>query len=389
MARFSVILPTFRRNKSGLLAKAIESVLAQEYRDFELLVVDDGSTDGSAETIQVFAKHDTRVRHVRFDINVGLPALTCVRALLESDGEFIAWMFDDCEWDARYLSEMSAQLDANPHVGIIYAQCVAHFPNDSRIVGDLLDRDRLLAGHNHIPNGATIVRRSVFYDVGWYDPRIVLVRNNDWDFLRRAMLAGVEFLHVPKPLTHEYGVGLSDSLGNSYDTNYDVVSAFVNSDRRDELQPEKIAGFDVISLPYGVALEGDVLQTYLRILLEFAIRSWRESLFERVANSDIFRPLGVSLSTQAEQIRWWETNTSARYRKELLEKDQYIKKQQDYTDEQHAYARRLHAYIDEKHAEVGERDAAIRKLQLELRSSPIRSLVSAICGRIGRFVRRA
>jgi glycosyltransferase involved in cell wall biosynthesis len=89
MPTVTVLLPTFARNKSGHLARSIQSVIDQTYRDFELIVVDDCSTDGSRETIQDFAARDPRVKTLRFDINTGMPAFTTGVAASRSQGEFI------------------------------------------------------------------------------------------------------------------------------------------------------------------------------------------------------------------------------------------------------------------------------------------------------------
>src|SRR4051812_39946679 len=72
----SVILPTYSRFRSGLLRRSIESVLAQTFRDFELIVMDDGSTDGTDAYIECLRESDPRIVHVRHDRNTGgLPAL--------------------------------------------------------------------------------------------------------------------------------------------------------------------------------------------------------------------------------------------------------------------------------------------------------------------------
>ena len=355
MARFSIILPTYRRNQSGRLRKAIESVLAQTFSDFELFLVDDGSTDGSAETIQSFVAQDSRVKHIRFEQNVGLPALTCVRAFLQASGELLAWMFDDCEWTPGYLDEMSGVVDAHPEADVVYAQCQAHFSGGVQIVGVPLDRDAILAGNNHIPNVSTVIRRSVFYKVGWYDPRIALVRNNDWDFLRRAVLAGISFHHHPKPLTHEYGVALPDSLGNYYFTDYALVDAITSADRLEELHPDHIESIDLVSLPKGVSLDEETLTTLLRVVIEFAVRGWRIPLFERIAHEPLFKTLDIPVSTIGDQIRWWEKINVAHWRQEVVEKDKYIQKQDKYIQEQLAY-------IEQKHNDIRERDATIRFL---------------------------
>jgi glycosyltransferase involved in cell wall biosynthesis len=61
----SVILPTYCRAQSGHLRKAIETVLAQGFEDFELIIVDDGSVDGSSAILRDYTQRDTRVRTLR------------------------------------------------------------------------------------------------------------------------------------------------------------------------------------------------------------------------------------------------------------------------------------------------------------------------------------
>ncbi len=68
----SVVLPTYQRCASGQLQRAIESVLAQSFDDLELLMMDDGSTDGSADLIDDIRARDGRVVHVRHEVNCGI-----------------------------------------------------------------------------------------------------------------------------------------------------------------------------------------------------------------------------------------------------------------------------------------------------------------------------
>jgi glycosyltransferase involved in cell wall biosynthesis len=347
MPLFSIILPTFRRNKSGRLAKSINTVLAQSFSDFELLIVDDGSTDGSADTILSFQKKDSRVKHIRSEKNIGLPAMTCVSALIRSAGDFIAWMFDDCEWEWSYLSEMKALIDANPSVGIFYAQCAAHYSTDINIIGKQLDKNALLDGNNHIPNVATIVRRSLYYDLGWVDPRIILVRHNDWDFLQRAAKANISFAYLPKILTHEYGVSLADSLGNTYGSKAELVAGFANSDRRSELHPDAILSISAVKLPPDVNLPVDLLAEYLILMIEFSILGWRDELFKDISEYEEFSRLGVPLSNSTEQIRWWASAVNRSWRQEMQKKDFLIFEKQVYIDKQQVFIDKQNKFIQE------------------------------------------
>ena len=115
----SVYLPT--RNRAHLVPRAIASVLAQDYRDFELLVVDDASTDATPEVLAGIAKNDSRVRLYRLEQQGGAPAARNV-ALRAVAGRYATGIDDDDEmlpnrlssllhaWDERYAFVCSGSL---------------------------------------------------------------------------------------------------------------------------------------------------------------------------------------------------------------------------------------------------------------------------------------
>jgi len=110
----SIILPTYCRGDNGLLKRAIQSVLSQTFESFELIVMDDGSTDGTADIISSYVKADDRVIHVRHDSNSGLPALRVNEGLLMARGEFCAYQFDDDQWTDTALATLLGELRKTP-----------------------------------------------------------------------------------------------------------------------------------------------------------------------------------------------------------------------------------------------------------------------------------
>ncbi|MCU0720288.1 MAG: glycosyltransferase, partial [Pirellula sp.] len=99
----SVILPTYCRGDSGLLHRSIESVLNQTMKNFELIILDDGSTDSSAKVVSKFVERDNRVIHVRYPYNSGLPAVRVNQGLLMARGSYCAYQFDDDQWTPQML----------------------------------------------------------------------------------------------------------------------------------------------------------------------------------------------------------------------------------------------------------------------------------------------
>ena len=109
--KVSVVLTV--HNREQYVAAAIESILQQTFTDFELLVVDDGSTDGSRPIIAEFAAHDARIRVLRQE-NAGLAAARNA-GIQQARGEFVAFMDDDDISLPKRLEEQQSFLVENPH----------------------------------------------------------------------------------------------------------------------------------------------------------------------------------------------------------------------------------------------------------------------------------
>ena len=115
-ARVSVVLPVY--NGERYLAEAIASVLGQTYADFEFIIVDDGSTDGSIEIIDEYARRDSRILPVLLPENQG-NASARNRGIERARGEYVATFdHDDICLPNRLLRQVN-YLDANPQVGVL------------------------------------------------------------------------------------------------------------------------------------------------------------------------------------------------------------------------------------------------------------------------------
>lgn len=114
MARVSVVIPTY--NCAQYLRAAVDSVLAQHHKDFEVIVVDDGSTDGTEEAL---ADYQGKLRYVRTD-NAGVAAARN-RGLTEAAGDFVAFLDADDWWDPWKLTVQLAALAAFPEAGLVFS----------------------------------------------------------------------------------------------------------------------------------------------------------------------------------------------------------------------------------------------------------------------------
>ena len=194
--QISVIIPTY--NAARYLPQTIESVLRQSCQDFEVLVIDDGSTDETATVVQRYAP---RLRYFRKPNGGGSSARNF--GIAHSRGDFIAPLdADDC-WKPDKLERTLQFIDRHPEAGMVFTACT-FVDDDGRPLFDYHPRfspQRLYAEllvKNFIPNGTVVVRRDLLLSIGGYDEDIFIP--NDWDlWLRLAEVAPVVYL--PEPLT--------------------------------------------------------------------------------------------------------------------------------------------------------------------------------------------
>ena len=192
MPRVSTILPTF--NGSRTIARAIESVLAQSFTDYELIVVDDGSTDGTAQVVRSFSERDPRVRLIQNAANLGLQKSLNV-GLAAAAGEYIARIDDDDRWiDPGKLAAQVSFLDANPRYAVVGAQASVADAAGTRLSVTSTPIDdqnirRAMLFVNPFVHISVMYRKSVVMEAGGYseDPAVNYLEDYDlWMRLGRS-----------------------------------------------------------------------------------------------------------------------------------------------------------------------------------------------------------
>lgn len=201
-AKFSIILPAY--NAERFIAQTIGSIVAQTFADFELLVIDDGSTDGTAA---IAAALDPRVR-VLSQQNQGI-ARARNAGLAAARGEFIAFMDHDDLWHPHKLAVQAAVLARRPDCGIVYGEFLRwdpatppHFPDavldSENIVADLSGKIlHRLVQTNWVLLSTAAIRRTVFDAIGEFDP--ALPPADDWDLMLRAAET-FDFVKLAQPV---------------------------------------------------------------------------------------------------------------------------------------------------------------------------------------------
>jgi len=179
--RVSVIVPVY--NRAAAVRAAAASVLGQTYRDFELILVDDGSTDDSGRVIDELTAEDPSLVRCYHQENAGAAAARN-RGIELSQGEYICFLDSDDEWLPEKLAIQVEFMDEHPAVALSYAWAYV-VDEQGSVVGRLCARAgrrayRKLFYLNPIaPTSGTMVRRRVLDDVGVFDTS--LRTRQDWD----------------------------------------------------------------------------------------------------------------------------------------------------------------------------------------------------------------
>lgn len=213
----SVVIPCFDYGR--YLPDTLESVLGQEGVDLEVIVVDDASTDDSAEVAAAYAARDPRVRLVRQRVNRG-QVLTFNHGLSQATGELVARLDADDLLTPGSLARSAAVLEDHPGVGLVYGH-PREFPDPhvpeprvgrpSWTVWSGADwvRLRCLRGVNAITTSEAVVRRSVIERLGGFNPSMRFACDMEW-WLRIATVCDVARVNdVDQALHRDHADSLS------------------------------------------------------------------------------------------------------------------------------------------------------------------------------------
>ncbi len=199
----SVIIPAY--NAEAFIAKTLESVITQTYRNLEILVIDDGSQDRTARIVEEYIEKDSRIQ-LFSQANAGVAAARNL-GITKSKGEFIAPIDADDIWYPQNLDkQVECFVNNSPEIGLVYSWSVDIDEEDkptgkfkaARIAGDVYTT---LIAHNFIGNAsATMMRRSCLDRVSKYDSHLRDQNAQgceDWDLYLR-IAESYEFRVVPE-----------------------------------------------------------------------------------------------------------------------------------------------------------------------------------------------
>lgn len=210
MPKVSVIIPTF--NNALFISEAIESVIKQTFTDFEVIVVDDGSTDNTKEVLSRYT--DTRIRYI-YQENKG-PSVARNNGVRTAVGEYIAFLDSDDLCLPERLAIQISFLEANPKVDIVHSACFFIDKNGKTVDGAIKNpakKDKnyfesLVSGEEGFIFSSITMRKRCFDLIGLFDERLKTAE--DLDMILRLLLQGNTLSYIDKPLIkYRVNVGIS------------------------------------------------------------------------------------------------------------------------------------------------------------------------------------
>jgi glycosyltransferase involved in cell wall biosynthesis len=198
----SVCMVTY--NRARQLPKTIDSLLAQSFADFELVISDDCSTDETEEICREYARCDSRIRYRRNERNVGMPGNLNV-SLQAANGDYLANLHDGDVYRSDLVAKWKAALDSLPSAGFVFnTYRVIHDDGRIELYGESYPPlipgrqlvERLLSQWGSCVFGTVMARRSAYEQVGWFDPQFGNFSDVDM-WLRIAARYDVAYVNEP------------------------------------------------------------------------------------------------------------------------------------------------------------------------------------------------
>ncbi len=178
MLKVSIIIPAY--NQAAFIGQTLESVFAQTFRDFEVIVVNDASADNTRQVLTPFME---RIQYIQNEHNLGLPKVMNIGARA-AVGEYIVFLDSDDLWLDNMLEVQVQALNSNPDLAFVSGGCYEIDANNQikkKMFGGP-DRQKTfddLFSDNFVLKLTTLVRRDMFVDVGGFDENLTAVCDYD------------------------------------------------------------------------------------------------------------------------------------------------------------------------------------------------------------------
>lgn len=228
----SVIMPAY--NREGVIGGAIRSVLNQTYCNFELIVIDDGSSDETVNVVQGF--NDSRIKLLKMNENVGVTKARNA-GIAEAKGAIIAYLDSDNEWDQRFIAANVGAFLELPQAELVYSGTLLYKGSNTTPHGVRYGHyhKALLENRNFIDNNVIVHRVELLGKIDGFDED--LRRYVDWDLVLRASQVA-EIYSIPMLLCHYYYSRTDNAITDdeTYKSHLDILLEKQERRKFDELE---------------------------------------------------------------------------------------------------------------------------------------------------------
>ena len=205
----SIIVPTY--NREILLPFTLESIFSQTYKDYEIIIVDDGSTDSTRVLISnLINDRSERIRYF-YQSNSGCGAARR-KGVHESSGKYLTILDSDDLWLPFFLEILHAKIEKNPEFGMVYSGILDYDSNKKSLTnvnfkgksGNLLYE--MVFKKLHICHGQSLIRKSCIDKVGNFNSKLRMLEDREFNY---RMSKEFNFLYVDYPLfiDRKHGIG--------------------------------------------------------------------------------------------------------------------------------------------------------------------------------------
>ncbi len=236
----SVIISTY--NRAQFLIKAIESVLNQTFQSFELIIVDDGSTDETEKIVKEFQKKDKRIKYILLEENSGGPSKPKNIGIDISSGKYLAFLDDDDEWFPEKLEKQLDIFKNNNNLTLVACNSLDVYEEKGTIKKYKIKKRKdyfvaILESCFIHSSSSVIVKKDALNNVGFFDENLKI--GEDWDMWIR-ILSQYHFSFTEEPLFkyHIHNKNISQKLCEK-DSIGDHLSIF-NKHKKHYLNNHKI-----------------------------------------------------------------------------------------------------------------------------------------------------
>ena len=202
--KFSVIIPTY--NRSASLDRCLSSLVKQTYKDFEVIICDDGSIDNTKETVENYKK-ELKIKYIYQD-NWGGPAKPRNAGIISSESEWICFLDSD-DWYSDNRLQFLADLDLNKY-DLLYhdLEIVSGHTNTGRITSRQLNNKDiyhdLLYNLNAIPTSSTCIRKKILDEVSGFSEERSIIGLEDYDLWIRLGKLNIRTKYIPMVMGSYY-----------------------------------------------------------------------------------------------------------------------------------------------------------------------------------------